>query len=112
MNNNFFWIAWLFIVLVQTFFLFNHWLKSKEQQKKWDKNFEIETDGSQWLDTMMFLVYNSKAYWKKDGSMYRGSYKDGKVYMKTIEKIDPFELKDISPAELMIILDRLEGASI
>jgi hypothetical protein len=102
-------MAWLFLAMIQTSLFFNYWLKSKEQQNKWDQYFEKETQYSQVLDTMMFLVYNSKAYWKKDGVIFRGSYKDGKVYMKTIEKIDPFELKDISPSELMTIIDRLEG---
>lgn len=63
------------------------------------------------LDTKMFLVYNSKAYWQDKDSIYRGNYKDGKIFMKTIEKIDPFEIKDISIVELFDILDKLKLAS-
>lgn len=56
-------------------------------------------------------MYNNKAYWQEKDLMYRGQYKDGKIFMKTIEKIDPFEVKDISVTELFDILDKLKLAS-
>jgi hypothetical protein len=108
-NYNLFWIAWLFLSIIQTSLFFSHWLKAREQQKKWDEHYkEVEEQ----VDTKLFLVYNNMAYWQEKNKMYRGKYKDGKIYMKTVEKVDPFNIKDISPAELFDILDKLKGARV
>lgn len=95
------------MVSVQTIFFIRYYIKSREQQKKWDQQYDKSLEE---VDTRMFLVYNNKAYWQENNRMYRGNFKDGKIFMKTVEKVDPFEIKDVGPEELFGILDRLKGA--
>lgn len=110
MNYSSFWIVWVILSVIQTSLFFSYWLKAKDQQKKWDEHYKDIQNSEQEVDMRLFLVYNNKAYWEDKNAIYRGSYKDGKIFMKTIEKIDPFEIKDISPMELMGILDQLKDA--
>lgn len=108
MSFNIYYLFWIFLVSIQTFFFIRYYIKSREQQKKWDKKYNMSFEE---VDTKMFLVYNDKAYWQEKDLMYRGNYRDGKISMKTIEKVDPFEVKDISVSELFGILDKLKAAS-
>jgi hypothetical protein len=82
------------------------YLKHREQQKKWDKEFEKQKEAG--FDIVEFLVYNSKAYWMEENFVVRAKYKDKKVFMSTKERVNPLEIKDIDISEYMNILSKLE----
>jgi capsule polysaccharide export protein KpsE/RkpR len=105
MTNQTFYILcfiWLIFSSIQTFIFYDEWINKKNKKQK-IKN--------QLLDTKTFCVYNNMAYWKEDEYTYRAFYNKGSIDIKTIEKVSPLEIKDISIGEVMEIMNGLERAS-
>jgi hypothetical protein len=103
---NIYYLVWIFFVSIQTSLFFSYWLKAREQQKKWDKEFKKQKEAG--FDIVEFVLYNNMAYWMENNSMIRAKCKDRKVFCSTKEIINPFELKDIDVSEYFEIMTKLE----
>lgn len=64
----------------------------------------------QWkdLETTPFYVFKGKAYWKKNGKICRSDFVNGKLDPATAEYVDPMGTPDVSPVDLIEILNIIE----
>lgn len=60
------------------------------------------------LDILPIFIYNGKAYWKDNESIYRCNIIDGQMDLKQSEHVDPINLYDIDQIDYLLITQELE----
>lgn len=62
------------------------------------------------VDIIPVCNYNGYTYWLEESSLYRENTKSATLDKKNAEKIDQISSKDLSPAEVIYILQLIEEA--
>lgn len=98
MDTTFF--VWIIIAITQIT-LFAFYLGKMNSWNK--KEFFTET-----VDIIPICNYNGNTYWLNEGFLYREKSSMVTMDKKKAEKIDQLNAKDLSPSEIIYILDLLE----
>lgn len=97
---DFTFFVWLIVASIQiTIFAFY-----LGKMNSWNKK-EIITET---VDIIPICNYNDNTYWLNDGFLYREKSSMVTMDKKRAEKIDQLNAKDLSPSEIIYILDLLE----
>ena len=99
---DFTFLVWLFVAMIQIS-LFSIYLV---KMSKWGKQEII----SETVDIVPVCNYNGKTYWLDQGNLYRETNGIVTMNKSRAEKIDQLSSKDLSPAEVIYILELLEEA--
>lgn len=100
MDNTFF--IWLVVAMIQIA-LFSFYLG---KMNNFNKKELIEKT----VDIVPVCNYNDNTYWMENGTLYREPIKSVTMSIDRAEKIDQLESKDLSPSELIYIINILEGS--
>lgn len=60
------------------------------------------------IDIVPVLIYNNNAYWKQDNILVYANYANGEIDKK-YKKVDQKNFSEVSPLEVIYILEELEG---
>ncbi len=95
--NGVYFFVWSFFVSIQiiVFSIYTY-------KMFFSKNDEKE------IELLPVCLFNGKAYWKEERDLYSAPHVNNKTQIKNKKKIDQLETRDLSPKDLMLILDELE----
>ena len=100
MNLTFF--IWLLVAIIQIT-LFSFYLGKMSTIKKKET---IEKT----VDIFPICNYNGQMYWIEDKELYREDIKSPTMDKDKAEKVDQLDSKDLSPSEIIYIINMLEDA--
>jgi len=92
-----FFMIWVTIALTQIF-VFSIYIS-----KVLSKNRDTET-----VDTFPICVYNGMAYWYEKGDLYRTRYSARGMRFDNREKVNQLMSEDLSPSDIIHIIEELE----
>lgn len=96
-----FFIVWVCIALTQISLFAFYMGKSLSQGR---------VEHKETIDTFPIYVYNGMAYWYEKDLLYRTKYKARGMDLNNKQKIDYLNLDDLSPADIIQIINELEEA--
>jgi hypothetical protein len=98
-------ITFFVFVVIATFqiVLFSIYLAKINNWSKQEKNTEI-------IDIIPVCNYNGKTYWLEKDCLYRENISVVTMDTNKAERIDQLNAKDLSPSEIIYILNLLEEA--
>lgn len=71
---------------------------------------KVENKQEETIDTFPIYVYNGMAYWYEEGFLYRTKYKARGMSLDSKSKVDHLNSEDLSPSDLIHIINELEEA--
>lgn len=92
-----FFMIWVTIALTQIF-VFSIYIS-----KVLSKNRDTET-----VDTFAICIYNGMAYWYEKGDLYRTKYSARGMRFDNREKVNQLMSEDLSPSDIIHIIEELE----
>lgn len=93
-------LIWIVIASMQMCLFIIYLIK----MHKWDKKEIV----SKTIDIFPVCNYNGKTYWLEQNSLYREDIGLFTMDIKRAEKVDQLNTKDLSPSEVIYIIDVLE----
>ena len=94
-----FFTIWVFIALIQIAVFAFYMGKSLSQNK---------TNLQETVDTFPICVYNGMAYWYEKGDLYRTRYSARGMRFDNREKVNQLMSEDLSPSDIIHIIEELE----